>query len=72
MCVQNQGEFLKVEILNGFKWSIGRRVNFNCPLQIMLTTVTGGGCIFDEIVYEMVYFVAWHLTFLFDYVNFLI
>ena len=27
MCVQNQWAFLKVEILNGFKWSISRRVN---------------------------------------------
>ena len=26
MCVQNQWAFLKVEILNGFKWSISRRV----------------------------------------------
>ena len=26
MCVQNQWAFLKVEILNGFKWSVGRRV----------------------------------------------
>ena len=25
MCVQNQWAFLKVEILNGFKWSISRR-----------------------------------------------
>ena len=29
MCVQNQWAFLKVEILNGFKWSISRRVNPN-------------------------------------------
>ena len=29
MCVQNQWPFLKVEILNGFKWStcISRRIN---------------------------------------------
>ena len=27
MCVQNQWTFLKVIILNGFKWSISRRVN---------------------------------------------
>ena len=27
MCVQNQWAFLKVEILNGFKWSISRRIN---------------------------------------------
>ena len=27
MCVQNQWVFLKVKILNGFKWSISRRVN---------------------------------------------
>ena len=27
MCVQKQWAFLKVEILNGFKWSISRRVN---------------------------------------------
>ena len=27
MCVQNQWAFLKVEILNGFKWSISRRVD---------------------------------------------
>ena len=27
MYVQNQWAFLKVEILNGFKWSISRRVN---------------------------------------------
>ena len=27
MCVQNQWAFLKVEILNGFKWSISRKVN---------------------------------------------
>ena len=27
MCVQNQWAFLKVEILNGFKWSISRRAN---------------------------------------------
>ena len=27
MCVQNQWVFLKVELLNGFKWSISRRVN---------------------------------------------
>ena len=27
MCVQNQWAFLKVEILNGFKWCISRRVN---------------------------------------------
>ena len=26
MCVQNQWAFLKVEILNGFKWSFSRRV----------------------------------------------
>ena len=26
MCVQNQWAFIKVEILNGFKWSISRRV----------------------------------------------
>ena len=26
MCVQNQWAFLKVEILNGFKWSVSRRV----------------------------------------------
>ena len=26
MCVQNQWAFLKVEILNSFKWSISRRV----------------------------------------------
>ena len=26
MCVQNQWAFLKLEILNGFKWSISRRV----------------------------------------------
>ena len=29
MCVQNQWAFLKVEILNGFKWSISRRVKMN-------------------------------------------
>ena len=28
MCVQNQWAFLKVEILNGFKWSISRRVKY--------------------------------------------
>ena len=27
MCVENQWAFLEVEILNGFKWSISRRVN---------------------------------------------
>ena len=27
MCVQNQWACLKVEILNGFKWSVSRRVN---------------------------------------------
>ena len=26
MCVPNQWAFLRVEILNGFKWSISRRV----------------------------------------------
>ena len=33
MCVQNQWAFLKVETLNGFKWSVRRRVNtyhINC------------------------------------------
>ena len=38
MCVQNQWAFLKVEILNGFKWSISRRVNvdelFSCNYDI--------------------------------------
>ena len=28
-CVRNQWAFLKVEILNGFKWSISRRVNWS-------------------------------------------
>ena len=27
MCIQNQWPFWKMEILNGFKWSISRRVN---------------------------------------------
>ena len=34
MCVQNQWAFLKVEIFNGFKWSINRRVNTPSKLHI--------------------------------------
>ena len=33
MCVQNQWAFLKVGILNGFKWSISRRVNLKMKLE---------------------------------------
>ena len=34
ICVQNQWAFLRVEILNGFKWSIRRRVNIQkIPIQ---------------------------------------
>ena len=32
MCVQTQRAFLKVEILNGFKWSVSRRVNLDNSL----------------------------------------
>ena len=39
MCVQNQWAFLRVEILDGFKWSISRRVlknNWECALIIRI------------------------------------
>ena len=50
MCVQNQWAFLKVEMLNGFKWSITRRVKGplctrNCMNSWDMTGMhcTGGG-----------------------------
>ena len=46
MCVQNQLAFLKVEILNGFKWSISRRVNVYAFIHTLLdssSSVTGDG-----------------------------
>ena len=39
MCVQNQWAFFKVEILNGFKWSISRRVKENNKCIIRLFRV---------------------------------
>ena len=40
VCVQNQWAFLKVHILNGFKWSISRRVNRNLFARCFLHVCT--------------------------------
>ena len=40
LCVQNQWAFLKVEILNGFKWSISRRVKFKLEIAKHTCTCT--------------------------------
>ncbi len=37
MCVPNQQAFLKVKILNGFKWSISRRVNIHTKIFLPKT-----------------------------------
>ena len=34
MCVQNQWPFLKVEILNGFKWSITKVKDVQCIAHV--------------------------------------
>ena len=51
MCVQNQWAFLKVEILNGFKWSISRRANLNNIQKLMISK-----CISGEYILKMAYY----------------